>query len=235
MNENIDKLIYLHEIDQQIKDIQEKLKILPQKISELEQSLQSYLKSIENKKKQIEDNQKTRKKLEIEIETLQDKKNKYREQIKLIKTNKEYTALLQEINIQDNAIRAVEDEVLDNMESVENLQIELKNIQTDFDSEKVNIQKDTDTLMKAKEELEKYIALKNEERNQIAEHIPPNLLNLYTITASHRNGIAMAEIKDEICLSCFVRLRPQLCENIKKQQELFLCESCRRILYSKEP
>lgn len=235
MNENIDKLIYLHEIDLQIKDIQEKLKILPQKIAELEKSLQSFLKSIENKKQQIEDNQKTRKKLELETEALQDKKNKYREQIKLIKTNKEYTALLQEINIQDNAIRAVEDEILDNMESAENLQNELKNIQIDFNSEKVNIQKDTDTLMKAKEELEKQIALKNEERNQITEHIPANLLNLYTNTASHRNGIAMAEIRDEICLSCFVRLRPQLCENIKKQQELFLCESCRRILYSKEP
>lgn len=137
--------------------------------------------------------------------------------------------------MQDNAIRAVEDEILDNMESAEDLQNELKTIQTDFNSEKDNIQKDTDTLMKEKEQLEKNVALKNEDRKQIAEGVPANLLNLYTNTASHRNGIAMAEIKDEICLSCFVRLRPQLCEDIKKQKELFLCESCRRILYSREP
>ena len=234
MNEQIDKLINLHEIDQEINEIKEKLKALPLRISELEKSLQSFLKAIEDKKKKIEENHKARKILELEIEALQDKKNKYKEQIKLIKTNKEYTALLQEINVQENAIRAVEDEILETMEKAENINNELKEIQHNYNSEKDTIQKDTESLMKQKEELKTLITFKNEGRNNIARTIPSKWITLYTTTAFHRNGIAMAEIKDEICLSCFVRLRPQLCEDIKKQDDLHLCDSCHRILYSKE-
>jgi len=231
MREHLLNLVHLHKLDQEIKTIKEKLKTLPTQIETLDKSLQKFILDINNKKKEIEIIQKEKRQLEHEVDSLQDKKNKFKEQIKLVKTNKEYTALLQEISIQENAIRAVEDEILEKMELIENLQIVIKEIEKQYQAEKEIIQKEKNDLLKEKENYESLIKIKNEEKQNLANKIPENLMNLYNYYYQKRDGVAMAEARDEICLSCNVRLRPQLYEDIKKQMQLYICDSCHRILY----
>ncbi|OGF58838.1 MAG: hypothetical protein A2Y62_10185 [Candidatus Fischerbacteria bacterium RBG_13_37_8] len=227
-------LIHLHELDQEISILNDKLRILPREINNLDASVQKFIEEINSKKNLIEKVQETRRKLEIEIDILNDKKNKYKEQIKSIKTNKEYTALLQEINIQDNAIRAVEDEIIEKMEIIENLQGEINEIQAQFDHEKEIIQAQKNELLKEKEHIEYTLAQKKQQRKETKDLLPVPLLQRYLNIARFRNGSAMAEVRDEICLSCNVRLRPQLWEDLKRMEDLLMCESCHKLLYVKD-
>ena len=49
--------------------------------------------------------------------------------------------------------------------------------------------------------------------------------------AQRRNGIAVAEARDGICTICHVRLRPQVFNTVRRNEQIIQCDSCNRILY----
>jgi uncharacterized protein len=46
-----------------------------------------------------------------------------------------------------------------------------------------------------------------------------------------RKGLAVAEARDGLCTVCHVRLRPQVFNDVRRNDSLIQCESCTRILY----
>ena len=49
--------------------------------------------------------------------------------------------------------------------------------------------------------------------------------------ARKRNGIAVAEARDGICTICHVRLRPQVFNTVRRNEDIVQCDTCQRILY----
>jgi predicted nucleic acid-binding Zn-ribbon protein len=45
--------------------------------------------------------------------------------------------------------------------------------------------------------------------------------------------VALAEVRDETCTLCRVRVRPHVYQELRREnsEEIFHCESCTRILY----
>jgi predicted nucleic acid-binding Zn-ribbon protein len=46
-------------------------------------------------------------------------------------------------------------------------------------------------------------------------------------------GIAVTEVKEEVCQGCNMNIPPQLYVEIKSNEEIIQCPQCRRILYYK--
>jgi len=46
-----------------------------------------------------------------------------------------------------------------------------------------------------------------------------------------KRGTAVVEIKSGYCSACHVRMRPQAANELRRNDIIFQCESCRRILY----
>ncbi len=56
----------------------------------------------------------------------------------------------------------------------------------------------------------------------------------YRRIADARRGLGLAEAKDELCTACHVRIRPQVLADILRTGDIFVCDSCSRILFSRE-
>ena len=69
------------------------------------------------------------------------------------------------------------------------------------------------------------------ERAVIVSALPPDVLSRFEQVARKRNGVAVAEAKDGICTICHVRLRPQVFNTVRRNEEILQCDSCQRILY----
>src|SRR5205807_5364710 len=69
------------------------------------------------------------------------------------------------------------------------------------------------------------------ERSELVRNIDPQVLAVFDLVARRRNGIAVAEARDGICTICHVRLRPQVFNNIRRNDSIIQCDSCQRILY----
>ena len=69
------------------------------------------------------------------------------------------------------------------------------------------------------------------EREKLVADIDRRVLAIFETTAKGRKGVAVAEAKDGLCTICHVRLRPQVFNEVRKNESIIQCDSCRRILY----
>ena len=69
------------------------------------------------------------------------------------------------------------------------------------------------------------------EREKLVADIDRHVLSIFETTAKGRKGVAVAEAKDGLCTICHVRLRPQVFNEVRKNESIIQCDSCRRILY----
>jgi len=49
--------------------------------------------------------------------------------------------------------------------------------------------------------------------------------------ARRRGGVAVAEARDGVCTICHVRMRPQVFNTVRRNDEIVQCEHCQRILF----
>ena len=60
-------------------------------------------------------------------------------------------------------------------------------------------------------------------------------MQIFERVAHGRKGVAVAEARDGLCVVCHVRLRPQIFNEVRRNDHLIQCDSCTRILYYVPP
>lgn len=231
MAENLQPLIQLHLLDQQIGALDQRIATYPAQIQDLDRKLERFTREVEERQKRIAENQKKRKDLESDVLLIETKRNRYKEQLDTVKTNKEYTGLQHEIEGVNGAIRQMEDQILVVMEEAERLKGELEAAQKEKQGEEKGLNEEKKALQDQMDKLQKEADALKSQRQQWLDQIPKDTLEVYDRTAQHRKGIAMAEARNAVCQACQMRIRPQLFQEIKRNDTIITCESCSRILF----
>ena len=65
----------------------------------------------------------------------------------------------------------------------------------------------------------------------MAAQVEPEALPIFERIAHGRKGLAMAEAREGLCTVCHVRLRPQIFNEVRRNDGIIQCDSCTRILY----
>jgi hypothetical protein len=88
-----------------------------------------------------------------------------------------------------------------------------------------------------KKEAEQELAQLNTERERAVTEIPEGMMDHYDRIMKKHDNLALAEIREEKCSACGMRMRPQVIQAIRRSttDEMFHCETCTRILYYTEP
>jgi predicted nucleic acid-binding Zn-ribbon protein len=151
-----------------------------------------------------------------------------------VKTNKEYTAMLHEIEGVEREIKAREDLILEEMEKGEALAAAVKREETDFKAVEADAKRAKADLDTATTRLEASAARLRGERDGVAASVPEDARELYARVAKQR-GSGVAEARDGMCQACHVRMRVQIWVEVKKNEQIFQCESCSRIYFYEPP
>lgn len=235
MNADLERLVRLQQAETDLKRAESSRSDLPRRRAEATAALDAEKARLAAARDAVENCQKARRKYEGELQDLEAKRSKYKGQLMEVKTNKEYTAMLHEIEGVEREIRAREDLVLAEMEKAEVLAAEVKREEQDF--------KAADEQAKARgremDEEERRLAAEagrlSAERDAIAAEVPASMLELFQRVARVR-GVAVSEAtKDAMCSQCHVKLRPQMFVDLKRTDEVFQCPQCNRILYYEAP
>ena len=197
-------------------------------------SLERAQSGLESAKEKAKTNQGSRKKLESEISSTEGKISKYRDQMMAVKTNEEYRALQHEIEHAQSAIRKVEDDILNLMMEAETNQTDIKTAEVQLKADQVKVQNERQALDDENKRdlsaLESYV----KERKEIQATVSADLVSQYDRVRKHRGGIGVAPARNEVCEICQVRIRPQIYQEIKKNNQIIACDACQRILYNPE-
>ncbi len=172
---------------------------------------------------------------EKEVAGVQTRLSKYKGQLTEVKTNKEYTALLKEIATAEQDVRTREDRLLERMEEADILAAELKTAEAALKAEQAEVAKEQAVLDAERTELEKELSHVTDARAAVTAKLSRETLMLFERVAHGRRGIAVAEARDGLCTVCHVRLRPQMFNDVRRNDGIYQCGSCTRILYYVPP
>jgi predicted nucleic acid-binding Zn-ribbon protein len=234
MNPDLVKLVQLQKADAELRRVETALQEVPRLRAEAEDRLKQERQRLDQTKEALQESQKARRQHEGGLQDLETKRSKYKGQLMDVKTNKEYTAMLHEIEGVEREIKAREDQILVEMERAESLGAELKQEETVFKSAEERHRAETRTLEEREKLLRADQARLKQGRDEVAGGLGGDLLELYGRVARLR-GSAVAEAKDEMCQVCHVKLRPQMYMDLKHNQEIVQCPACNRILYFEPP
>jgi predicted nucleic acid-binding Zn-ribbon protein len=136
-----------------------------------------------------------------------------------------------EIEIAQNEVRALEEKILERMIEADDLAAEVKAAGAKLAAEQQDVDADRRALKVENAELTAALEHSAVERASLVAAMDQQILAIFDVVARRRNGIAVAEARDGICTICHVRLRPQVFNTIRRNDEIVQCESCQRILY----
>ena len=230
MNPDLEKLIRLQRAETDLLKLEGELSEVPRLKAGIENGLNEARGRRDAAKSALDQSQKARRQQEAELQDLEGKRSKYKGQLMEVKTNKEYTAMLHEIEGVEKDIRAREDQILFEMERAEGLAAEVKRADAAFKTDEERYKGESRSLDERRLALEAQVAALRAERDAIAETVPEDTLGLFNRVAKLR-GIAVAEAKDEMCQLCHVKLRLQMYVDLRRNEQITQCPSCSRILY----
>ncbi len=132
MNPDLERLIRLQRAETDLRRVEAELAEVPRQRSELEAALGVERARLETVRQELAGGQKGRRQHEAELQDLEAKRSRFKGQLMEVKTNKEYTAMLHEIEGVERDIRGREDLILAEMERGESLTVEVKRAEETF-------------------------------------------------------------------------------------------------------
>ncbi len=234
MNADLKNLIRLQAVDTSIQELRDKIDAFPAKSKALDEKLSTAQEAVRKATENIKSSQSRRKQLESDIADVEVKISKYKEQLMSVRTNAEYKAMVKEIEYSQASIGTVEDEILTLMLGSENLEAELKAAEVTLKEDERTVNAERIRLEEFTAQDEKAMGAYVEEREVLEKNVSDDILSRYDRIRKARSGIAVAKASDEACELCNVRMRPQVFQEIRKNDTIIACDSCSRILYDPE-
>ncbi len=234
VNLDLRNLIALQDIELKIAGLQKQISAIPSQILAFHQELQRLEQAHQERDSHHQELAKRRRTLEGGVDMMRARLSKLKDQLMTVKTNKEYTAMLHEIQMAETQIRQEEDTILEIMEEMETLESELKKDERVLRVQTEEIQRNIQACESSVPELEAALHKLDNERTSTEALVDAELLDRYRRIGSVRKGVALAEARNELCTACHVRIRPQVYAELLKMEGIYTCDSCSRILYLRE-
>jgi predicted nucleic acid-binding Zn-ribbon protein len=231
MNADLERLIALQRIDSTAETARRKLADEPEHDKSLETRLETARQRVAMAKQQLAENQTVRRTLEKDVAIQQARLSKFRDTLMAVKTNIEFTAVQKEIGFAQGEVKALEDKMLERMLEGDDLTSALKRAEVDLAAEQKAVDADRRAMSAAHIELQASVDRMTKERAELLGSLNAQLLTLFEMIARKRNGIAVAEARDGVCTICHVRLRPQVFNEVRRNDSILQCDHCNRILY----
>jgi predicted nucleic acid-binding Zn-ribbon protein len=228
----LSQLIELQELDLEIHRVSGRLSRIPEERESTENDFKQHAAEFLDLKSKHEQTLEERKQLEFELATTQQNYDKFEQDKTRVRNEKEYTAVLREIDASRKHIGVLESDILKHMEEIEKLDAELAARAPDVERMRAEVDSSLAALDAEQEAASRQLAEFSERRRKLAELMPRALFNSYDRKSRLSRGQALSEVRSNgICAACRVRVRPKIFSDVRKGDQLVTCENCGRILY----
>ena len=236
MEEQIRQLVYLQQIDHDIQQVKVQTEETPRRLAGIELELQAARQTYETFLNGLEEVKKKRRALEKEVEQIDQKIKKSRSKLMEVKNNKEYKAMLTEIDDLNKSKGSQEDALLELMEQMEALTLKVREQKKVLDLKVVAGKTQKEEWEKAGEGHAQELARLEGDRKEAAARVENSHLRQYEFLRDRLHGLALAEVRNAACLSCHMQIPQQLYYEIQRCDRIINCPNCLRILfYSGKP
>jgi uncharacterized protein len=232
MSPELERLIQLQQLESTMADARARIAAHPQRLADADARLAEAQRAVDEVSQRLKDSQEARRAVEKDAAVYQGRLTKFKDQLSAVKTNREYTAMQHEIETAQKELGAAEEKVLERMMEMDELTAEVKTAEAAKAATKKTIDAEKAELVKELADVEKTLADATAKRGALVASIEPRLMSLFEQVAKVRKGVALSmATRDGLCSICHVRMRPQVFQQVRTNDNVVQCDSCQRILY----
>ena len=227
----MEDLIKLQDIDTKLKDIDDLLGDLPVKVEDLNLQEEEMKSNLLNKKNRLKELEVDMHKKEVGIASLDDKVSKLKDQLFLVTNNKQYDALITEIDHFKSEKTDYEDVLLEYLEEKEETIESIEKIGNDLENLSESLVIRREKLQSIIEESAEEKLLLNKQREKNIQDIDQNILTIYDRVIEARDGLAVVKLEGYACGGCGAHIPPQIVSEVRAKLSVHTCGVCGRFLY----
>ena len=231
MMDVIEKLLILQDRDRKILRVRNELAHVDPERNSLQTKAAQTLAALNAAKLRVNQLESERKRLELEVESLKQKIEKYSLQQFQTKKNDEFKALGHEIDGCKAVIVKLEDQQLELMEQIETAQKEVASTQQSNHSAREVVESQLSGLTEREGSLKKELTELEANRGQLAAVVDDEVLSRYERLLRYKGENVVVGIEHGVCGGCHMKFPLQLVLSCKREEELVTCPNCGRILY----
>lgn len=231
MDHHLRILIDLQALDTRTAGLERQLEAVPQRIQTVRDTTQQARREVERLRARLDEVKKETRAKEKELDYQASQRAKCEAKLYEVKTNKEYSAVLAEIEALKTEKARIEEEILSLMEAQERIAREIAEAEARLHAREQEAKAEEAQAQGELQEAEAALAQARAEREGLAREVPRELLATYQRLLRGRGGLAVVPVKGGICAGCHVALTPQHFQEVRLNQAVLTCESCGRILY----
>lgn len=231
MHPDLDRVIHLQQIEDATERARRTIADEPARQQQLAAALDAAKQALETERARLAANQAARREIEKELAMQQARLSKFRDQLMEVKTNREYQAMQKEIETAQHEIRKQEDRLLEQMLEFDEVTRQVKQAEQAFAAQQAAIEAERITLAAQLAEAGAAIGTLAAERAALAAQISPPVLALFERVLKYRKTAAVTPVRAGRCSTCQILIRPQTVNELRRNEIIYQCESCQRILY----
>jgi predicted nucleic acid-binding Zn-ribbon protein len=231
LKKNLLLLIKLQECDSQLVSLSTKKIKLPEKIAKLDDEFNLFKNEIEQNKRKHDELKARHIESENKIKKINEGMVKTKERLLEVKNNKEYQAMLKEIEIAESSRGDIETEIISILEELDKFSILVKKDEEilsqrrkEYEAEKKIIEADLNAI-------DADAASWGQKRADLRKDVSADILARYEKVKNRNSGVGVISVWKEVCNGCHMNIPPQLYNELQKTTELLSCPNCNRIMY----
>ncbi|NOZ03962.1 MAG: hypothetical protein GXO92_05065 [FCB group bacterium] len=228
---SIQDIIELQKIDSQLQELEELLGDLPVQVDELTTEEATLRSSVEKGKARLKEIEVSLSKADLRVSELKGKINKLKDQLFLVTSNKQYDALMQEIDFLKEKLDRVETEDIELLEEKSRLEEQVKSQELNLTTLSANLTKQLGNLQECMTESADLKEKLEQQRKEKIAVIDVTLLARYDRIRHARDGLAVVPLTGNACSGCGSMVPPQTVADVKARRRICTCDVCNRFLY----
>jgi hypothetical protein len=231
LRQELDSLLKLQVIDYDLGELERSKEYLPDMMGNLNREIEEAQARYDTGVKDLEEARVRQNNLELDIKTREASLEKFQHQMMSIKTNKEYDALVAEIDNLKQEKSNHETELLETMELISTLETNIAEYKEKLEQIKENNTRQLAILQEKIGSIGGKVSEKQAERGEVTSAISRQVLSTYERVRKGKGGAAVVAVKKRACGACYKALTPRKVQEIRKADRILTCDNCGRMLF----
>lgn len=234
MKDKLLMLIKIQECDSQLVKLSGKKKLLPQSIEKLDREFNLFEESIKKNKVSYDEIKARRTENENKIKKINESIVKTKERMLEVKNNKEYQAMLKEIETAESSRNQIESEIITLLEELDKLAVMVKKDEEILQQRRQQYEQDKKALEDDLNAVDSDVVAWEQKRVALQQNVSADLMAKYERIKKRNKGIGVTSVWKAVCDGCHMNIPPQLYNEVQRSEELFSCPNCNRIIYFRD-
>jgi len=232
MKEQIETLVAIQRLEAESAEIQHQLNEASKRIEEITETLREKRQDVDNRAKIIAGWKASYQDFDLTLKSNQDLIHRSQERLKTVKTNREYQALLKEVEELKKQNARIEDEMLKLMSDIEGGEAKLAESHAEIQQLAASIEAETAAVEQSTASQRLRLQELEAEKSRFAVQTDPSLFKLFKrVRSIHNKGNAVVQVVDAVCNGCHMNIPFQLYNELQRCDSVKLCPNCQRIIY----